>query len=83
MSAAPLRIGMVGYGYWGPNIVRNLARLASAELVALCDASEKNRARFEAAYPGVTRDVPPKTVVMGVPARAVRSVPDEELLENQ
>jgi acetyltransferase-like isoleucine patch superfamily enzyme len=31
----------------------------------------------------VTRDVPPRTVVMGVPAKAVRSVPDEELLENQ
>lgn len=53
MSAVPLRIGMVGYGYWGPNIVRNLVRLASAELVVLCDASQKNRARFEAAYPGI------------------------------
>jgi len=31
----------------------------------------------------VTRDVPPRTIVMGVPARAVRAVEDEELLENQ
>ncbi|MDI6712090.1 MAG: DapH/DapD/GlmU-related protein [Anaerosomatales bacterium] len=31
----------------------------------------------------VTKDVPPRTVVMGVPARPVREVPDEELLENQ
>lgn len=31
----------------------------------------------------VTRDVSPRTVVMGVPARPVREVPDEELLENQ
>jgi acetyltransferase-like isoleucine patch superfamily enzyme len=31
----------------------------------------------------VTRDVPPRTVVMGVPARPVRAVADEELLENQ
>ncbi|MFN2615755.1 MAG: acyltransferase [Thermoleophilaceae bacterium] len=29
----------------------------------------------------VTRDVPPRAVVMGVPARRVREVPDEELLE--
>jgi UDP-3-O-[3-hydroxymyristoyl] glucosamine N-acyltransferase len=31
----------------------------------------------------VTRDVPARTIVMGVPARAVRSVPVEQLLENQ
>jgi len=29
----------------------------------------------------VTKDVPPRAVVMGVPARVVREVPDEDLLE--
>jgi acetyltransferase-like isoleucine patch superfamily enzyme len=38
---------------------------------------------FVAAGSVVTRDVPPRTVVMGVPAKPVRSVPDAELLENQ
>lgn len=33
----PLRIGVVGLGYWGPNIVRNLHELPEAEVVALCD----------------------------------------------
>ncbi len=36
---------------------------------------------FVAAGAVVTRDVAPRTVVMGVPARPVRPVPDEELLE--
>jgi acetyltransferase-like isoleucine patch superfamily enzyme len=31
----------------------------------------------------VTRDVPPRQVVVGSPARILREVPDEELLENQ
>jgi acetyltransferase-like isoleucine patch superfamily enzyme len=31
----------------------------------------------------VTKDVPPKTVVVGTPARVIRDVPDDELLENQ
>lgn len=31
----------------------------------------------------VTRDVPPRTVVMGAPARPVRPVPEDELLDNQ
>ncbi|HXE46103.1 MAG TPA: DapH/DapD/GlmU-related protein [Conexibacter sp.] len=36
---------------------------------------------FVAAGAVVTRDVPPRAVVMGVPARVVREVPDEDLIE--
>ena len=32
-----LRIGVIGYGYWGPNIVRNLSGLETCELAAVCD----------------------------------------------
>lgn len=38
---------------------------------------------FVAAGSVVTKDVPPKTLVMGAPAKPVRKVPEEELLENQ
>lgn len=38
---------------------------------------------FVATAAVVTRDVPARTVVMGVPAKPVRDVPDNELLENQ
>lgn len=38
---------------------------------------------FVAAGSVVTKDVPARTLVMGVPARVVREVPEEELLENQ
>jgi len=49
-----VRIGVVGFGYWGPNLVRNIERLADAELVVLCDTSEVNLAKFSSAYPTVT-----------------------------
>jgi predicted dehydrogenase len=44
-----LRVGVVGLGYWGPNVVRNMARVA--DLAWCCDLSEENRARYAAQYP--------------------------------
>ena len=35
-----IRFGVIGYGYWGPNIVRNLSSLDSTRVVAICDKSE-------------------------------------------
>src|SRR5690242_4807106 len=40
MEASPadvIRVGVIGYGYWGPNIVRNLASLEHCEVAAICD----------------------------------------------
>ena len=39
-------IGLVGYGYWGPNLARNFRTVADCDLVAICDQSP---ARLEAA----------------------------------
>jgi predicted dehydrogenase len=44
-------VGVVGLGYWGPNLARNFDRLPDAELTWLCDASEEARARWGAAFP--------------------------------
>jgi predicted dehydrogenase len=60
---SPVRIGCVGYGYWGPNIVRSVAKLPNAELVAICDASDANRAKAAAAYPGVATCSDPAELV--------------------
>ena len=48
-----VRIGVIGYGYWGPNIVRNLSSLDGCELVAVCDRSPAALKRASKAYPGV------------------------------
>lgn len=48
-----IRFGVVGYGYWGPNIVRNLGQLEEAEVVAVCDKSPASRRRVQKAHPSV------------------------------
>ncbi len=52
MSApAAVRIAVVGLGYWGPNLARNVDALAGAELAWGCDARPEVRERFAAQYP--------------------------------
>ena len=50
---------MVGLGYWGPNLARNIERLADAELAYCCDLDEANLAKARGAYPNavVTDDL--------------------------
>ncbi|MGO9488185.1 MAG: Gfo/Idh/MocA family protein [Solirubrobacteraceae bacterium] len=49
----PVRVGVAGLGYWGPNIARNLATIPGCELSWLCDASEQARERIAPSFPGV------------------------------
>jgi predicted dehydrogenase len=48
----PVSVGVVGLGYWGPNLARNFASLPGAELRWCCDASEAMRARLAPRLPG-------------------------------
>ncbi len=54
MTAAdqPLRVAVVGLGYWGPNLARNFAALPGSELAWCCDASEATRQRYGAMFTG-------------------------------
>src|SRR5688572_22746683 len=51
--SSTVRVGVIGYGYWGPNIVRNFSGLENCQLVAVCDKSPKALARAGKLYPGV------------------------------
>jgi predicted dehydrogenase len=48
-----VKFGVVGYGYWGPNVVRNLDHLDETELVAVCDKSATARKKAAKAYPDI------------------------------
>ena len=45
------RMGVVGLGYWGPNLARNFDRLPDADLAWLCDESGDALERFGRAFP--------------------------------
>lgn len=46
-----VRVGVVGLGYWGPNLARNFDRLPDAELAYCCDLDEANLAEAHRQYP--------------------------------
>src|SRR6266849_7126660 len=46
-----IRIGVIGYGYWGPNIVRNLRGLDGCQVSAVCDQSPTALGRVKQAHP--------------------------------
>jgi predicted dehydrogenase len=48
-----IRMGVIGYGYWGPNIVRNLHGQKSSQAAVVCDKSPAALARVRKAYPGI------------------------------
>jgi predicted dehydrogenase len=54
-----VRVGVVGLGYWGPNLARNFDRLPDAELAYCCDLDEANLAKARSLYPNavVTDDI--------------------------
>jgi predicted dehydrogenase len=49
--AETVRVGVVGLGYWGPNLARNLAAIPGCEVSWLCDSSAEARARLERSFP--------------------------------
>ena len=48
-----MRIGIIGLGYWGPNLLRNFAAQPEGEVVWGCDLSEANLAKAQRHYPAL------------------------------
>jgi len=48
-----VKFGVIGYGYWGPNVVRNLDQLEEVEVRAVCDKTPTSRWRVQKAYPQI------------------------------
>ena len=52
-----VKVGIVGYGYWGPKLARNFHELSESELVAICDIKEDclNPTKLPSKVPLVTQ----------------------------
>jgi predicted dehydrogenase len=51
--SSAVRVGVVGYGYWGPNIVRNFHGIEHCDVVAVCDKRPDALRRAQRVYPGL------------------------------
>jgi predicted dehydrogenase len=48
-----IRVGVIGYGYWGPNLVRNLAETPETEVLWVSDLRSDRLRLVSARYPGI------------------------------
>jgi predicted dehydrogenase len=69
-----VNFGVIGYGYWGPNVVRNLASLEGSHVIAIAEVSPAARLRAQKAYPGVKITADSSEVVSSVEIDAVAIV---------
>jgi predicted dehydrogenase len=49
-----INVGVVGCGYWGPNLIRNLAQAPGCHLKAICDTDEQRLRHMQRLHPAVT-----------------------------
>ncbi len=48
-----INVGIIGCGYWGPNLIRNFIELPTSNVVAVADLSEERLAHIKSRYPQV------------------------------
>ena len=53
VSVRTLNIGIIGYGYWGPNLTRNFFEIPMSDLVAIADMKDDRLQRAKSIYPNV------------------------------
>jgi len=85
----PISVGVVGCGYWGPNLIRNFRMLRGCHLKTICDASEARLSHLKNLYPDVEavtdycsllQDNGLKAVVVATPVKYHYSIAKASLL---
>jgi len=58
-----IKVGIIGYGYWGPNVSRNFNACKNAKLTAICDLNKKRLNQAESNYPFIKGFSNPKDLI--------------------
>lgn len=66
-----MNFGVIGYGYWGPNVVRNLTMLEGSQVMAIADIDAAARHRAQRSYPSVRVTADPHEVIASTQIDAV------------
>jgi predicted dehydrogenase len=66
-----IRVGVIGYGYWGPNLVRNFAEAPEVEVVGVCDLLQERAAFARSRYPAIQTTPDYRELVARVDLEAV------------
>ncbi len=66
-----IKVGVVGCGYWGPNLVRNFRSLGDCELKMMCDMNEHRLTHLKTLYPEVEGSVDYDHMLNGIGLDAV------------
>jgi predicted dehydrogenase len=57
-----INVGVIGYGYWGPNVVRNLSSQTGLRLAAVCDRDPQALRRAKQSYPTIKIATDPRAI---------------------
>jgi len=81
-----LNIGVIGYGYWGPNLVRNFMTSGETRVTMVCDMSQPRLDKVATLYPGVGVTRQPDELINDRDVDAVHGValrPDDQNVPHQ
>jgi len=87
-----IKLGVIGCGYWGPNLIRNFSQIDSIELCYVCDIDEKKVSAIKKTYPNVKtvldykdvlRDPEVDAIVIALPVKEHYRVARDSLLSNK
>lgn len=66
-----ISIGVIGYGYWGPNLVRNFNMAEGSRICCICDVNKKSLKKAQKSYPGIKVTADHKELIMDPDTDAV------------